>query len=126
MTIKGKLGAALAACLTLWLTAAPALAHHSVAPYDMINPVTVKGLVERLEWTSPHVYLYINVKDEKGNVEEWTIEIDSPNFLKQKGWTSTTVMPGDTIACTGGRSKTGARAMRCTTVELANGEKLRS
>jgi DNA/RNA endonuclease YhcR with UshA esterase domain len=117
---------AFAACVALLLAAAPAFAHHSTAQYDMQNPVTVKGVVERLEWTSPHAYLYVNVKNDKGNVEEWVIEIDSPNFLKQNGWTSTTVKPGDILTCTGGRAKSGARKMRCTTVELANGEKLRS
>jgi DNA/RNA endonuclease YhcR with UshA esterase domain len=115
-----------AAGFALLLATAPVFAHHSLATYDMTNPVTVKGVVERLEWTSPHVYLHVNVKNEKGNVEEWVIEIDSPNYLKQNGWTSTTVKPGDMVTCTGGRAKSGARAMRGTTVELANGEKLRS
>jgi DNA/RNA endonuclease YhcR with UshA esterase domain len=118
--------AAFTVCFEILLAASPAFAHHSTAQYDMQNPVTVKGLVERLEWTSPHAYLYVNVKNDKGNVEEWVIEIDSPSFLKQNGWTSATVKPGDVIICTGGRAKSGARAMRCTTVELANGEKLRS
>ena len=62
----------------------------------------------------------------KAAVEKWTIEMDRPEFLKQNGWTSTTVKPGDVIACTGGPAKSGAKTMRCTTVELANGEKLRS
>jgi DNA/RNA endonuclease YhcR with UshA esterase domain len=118
--------AAFTVCFGILLATAPAFAHHSTAQYDMTNPVTVKGVVERLEWTSPHAYLYVNVKNDKGSLEEWVIEIDSPNFLKQNGWTSATVKPGDVITCTGGRAKSGARTMRCTTVELANGERLRS
>jgi hypothetical protein len=110
----------------LWLVSAPVFAHHSIALYDMQNPLTLKGVVERLEWTYPHVHLYIKVKNGKGQAEEWAIEIDSPDFLKQNGWTSSTVKPGDTITCTGGAAKSGARTMRSTTVELANGEKLRS
>jgi len=94
--------------------------------YDMSNPVTVKGVVERLEWTNPHAHLYLNVKDSKGNVEEWAIEIDRPEFLKRNGWTSATVKPGDVITATGGRAKSGARTMRCTTVELPTGRKLRT
>jgi len=94
--------------------------------YDMTNPVTVKGVVERLEWTNPHAYLYVKVRDSQGNVEEWSIEMDRPDFLKHNGWTNNTVKPGDMITCTGGPAKSGARTMRCTTVELANGEKLRS
>jgi len=116
----------LAAWYALLLAVAPALAHHSLALYEMTNPVTVKGVVTRLEWTNPHVHLYVEVKDGKGNVEEWTIEMDRPDFLSHNGWTSTTVKPGDPIICTGGPAKSGARTMRCTTVELANGKKLRS
>ena len=65
--------------------------------YNMTNPVTVKGVVTRLEWTNPHAHLYLNVKDGKGNVEEWAIEMDRPDFLMRNGWTSTTVKPGDII-----------------------------
>ncbi len=68
----------------------------------------------------------LNVKDGRGNVEEWTIEIDPPDFLQQNGWTSSTVKPGETITCTGGQAKSGARTMRCTTVVLASGAKLRA
>lgn len=108
------------------LVTVPAFAHHSLAMYDMSNPVTVTGIVQRVEWTNPHAYLYVNVKDNKGNVEEWAIEIDRPDFLLRNGWTSTTVKPGDSISCTGGRAKAGGKTMRCTTVELASGKKLRS
>jgi uncharacterized protein DUF6152 len=110
----------------LLAVALPALAHHSVSMYDMQNPTTIKGTVDRLEWTNPHAYIYVNVKNDKGETEQWAIEIDSPNFLKHNGWTRDTVKPGDTITATGGRARTGARTMRCTTIELANGEKLRS
>jgi DNA/RNA endonuclease YhcR with UshA esterase domain len=92
----------------------------------MTHPLTVKGVVVRLEWTNPHAYVYVNVKDDKGNVAEWAVEINSPNYLKHNGWTSMTLKPGDIISCTGGAAKTGAKTMRCTTVELASGEKLRS
>jgi hypothetical protein len=116
----------LLACFVLWLATAPVFAHHSLALYDMTNPVTVKGVVERLEWTNPHVHLYLNVTDNRGKVEEWAIEMDRPDFLKRNGWSTTTVKPGDIVICTGGPAKSGDKTMRCTTVELANGEKLRS
>ena len=116
----------LAASYALVLAVAPAFAHHSLAMYDMTRPVTVKGVVTRLEWTNPHVHLYLDVKDSKGNTVEWAIEMDRPDFLSQNGWTSATLKPGDVVICTGGPAKSGARTMRCTTVQLANGEKLRS
>src|SRR3984957_21228133 len=76
-------------CCALLLAAAPVFAHHSLALYNMTNPVTVKGVVTRLEWTNPHAHLYIEVKDSKGNVEEWAIEMDRPDFLSRSGWTTT-------------------------------------
>lgn len=125
MTARTKISS-IPICLVLLLAAAPAFAHHSLAMFDMTNPVTVKGVVERLDWTNPHAHLYVDVRDHKGNVEKWTIEMDRPDFLMQNGWTKTTVKPGDIITCTGGPSKSGAKTMRCTTVELSSGEKLRS
>lgn len=106
--------------------AAPVFAHHSVSMYDMAHPTTVNGTVTKVEWTNPHAYIYVDVKNAQGQVEHWAIEIDSPNFLKHNGWTSSTVKPGDTITCTGGRAKSGAATMRCTIVKLADGSELRS
>jgi len=114
--------------LLVFLTALvqPALAHHSVSMYDMDHPTTVKGTVSRLEWTNPHGYIYLEVKDDKGQTVEWAVEINSPNFLKHNGWTSTIVKPGDVITVTGGAAKSGAKTMRCTTVVLGDGTVLRS
>ena len=116
--------AILVVCLALG--ALPAFAHHSVSMYDMAHPTTVTGTVTKLDWTNPHGYIYVDVKNAQGQIEHWAIEIDSPNFLKHNGWTSTTVKPGDTVTCTGGRAKNGALTMRCTTVTLSTGEVLRS
>ncbi len=108
------------------LFASPLLAHHSVSMYDMAHPTRVTGVVTKVEWMNPHAYLYLDVRNEKVTVEHWAIEIDSPNFLKHNGWTSSTVKVGDTITCTGGRAKSGALTMRCTVVRLAGGLELRS
>jgi hypothetical protein len=107
------------------LAALPALAHHSITLYDMKNPVTVKGIVTRVEWSNPHAYLFIDVTD-KGVIEGWIIELNSPNLLKRNGWTNTTVKSGDQVTCTGGRAKTGARSMRSTIVALADGRQMKS
>ena len=114
--------------LLVFLTALvqPALAHHSVSMYDMDHPTTLKGTVSRLEWTNPHGYIYLEVKDDKGQTVEWAVEINSPNFLKHNGWTSTIVKPGDVVTVTGGAAKSGAKTMRCTTVVLGDGTVLRS
>lgn len=101
-------------------------AHHSTSMYDMEHPSTFKGTVIRVEWTNPHAYIYLSVKNDKGGVDEWAMEINSPNFLRHNGWTSDTVKPGDLITVTGGAAKSGAKTMRCTSVVLANGLELRS
>jgi len=124
----GKSATFLSILLFAFVTALvqPARAHHSVSMYDMEHPTTLKGTVERLEWTNPHGYIYLEVKDDKGQTIEWAVEINSPNFLKHNGWTSTIVKPGDVITVTGGAAKSGAKTMRCTTVVLGDGTVLRS
>jgi hypothetical protein len=106
--------------------AMPVLAHHSGAMFDMQHQITLKGVVTRVEWTNPHAFFYLNVKGENGVVEEWAIEVNSPNFLKHNGWTSSTVNPGDTVTITGAPAKTGAKFMHGVMVELSSGVQLRS
>ena len=122
---KGSAVAVAAACLLI-LFATPARAHHSGAMFDMAHLITVTGLVTKVEWTNPHTFMYVNVKNDKGAVEEWAVEINSPNFLRHNGWTSTTISPGDTITITGAPAKSGSKFMHGTSVELANGVQLRS
>ena len=102
------------------------LAHHSTAMYDMANPLTVKGTVKRFEWTNPHAFIYLEVKDETGSVVEWEIELMSLNHLRSYGWLRTTVKPGDVISCTGGAAKSGAPSMISAVIELPDGRKIRS
>jgi len=118
--------AALAALAALALAPSPARAHHSGAMFDMAHQITLTGVVAKVEWTNPHAFMYLEVKNEKGVAEEWAVEINSPNFLRHNGWTSSTVSPGDTITVTGAPAKTGSRFMHGMLVELANGVQLRS
>src|SRR5215813_510824 len=97
----------LLALLMALAVVAPAFAHHSTAMYDMNHPVTVSGVVKRFEWTNPHAFVFLEVKDEKGKVTEWEVEMMSINHLKGYGWSHTTVKPGDVISCTGGAAKSG-------------------
>jgi hypothetical protein len=101
-------------------------AHHSTAMYDMANPVTVRGTVKRFEWTNPHAFIFLDVKDEKGAVVEWEIEMMSLNHLRSYGWVRTTVKAGDLIAATGAPARNGAPSMIAGVVELPDGRKIRS
>ncbi|MGD0957070.1 MAG: DUF6152 family protein [Candidatus Acidiferrales bacterium] len=122
--INFALAALAAGLLLVW--AAPVGAHHSGAMFDMQHPITVTGVVTKVEWTNPHTYFYLNVTDEKGEIHEWAVEANSPNFLKHNGWTSTTVNPGDQIVCTGAPARNGSRFMHTTMVQLPSGLQLRS
>jgi len=112
--------------LGLVLTPVPSFAHHSTAMYNMANPVTVTGVVKRFEWTNPHAFIYLEVKDENGKTTEWSVEMMSLNHLKSYGWTHATVKPGDVISCTGGAAKSGDPAMISSLMKLADGRMIKS
>src|SRR5438105_13219147 len=108
------------------LSTSRAMAHHSTMMYDMQNPVTVTGAVKRFEWTNPHAFVYLEVKDEKGNAVEWEVEMMSLNHLRGYGWTRSTVKPGDMISCTGGAAKSGAPSMISSFMKLGDGRMIKS
>src|ERR1700733_12499726 len=112
--------------LGLTAVSLPLLAHHGPRMYDMSHPVTVTGVVKRFEWTNPHAYIYLDVKDEKGNMVEWAVEMMALNHLKSYGWARSTVQPGDVISCTGGAAKSGAPTMLSSIIKLADGREIKS
>src|SRR5579883_34218 len=112
----------LAAALGLAISAAPALAHHSfAAEYDEKKPVTLKGVVTKVEWTNPHARFYIDVKDEKGNVTNWNLELASPNVLMRNGWTRKSLQVGDEVTVSGSLAKDGSKMANARTVTLSDG-----
>jgi hypothetical protein len=113
---------AVIACLGV---AVPALAHHSIALYDTDHLTTLKGKVTKIEWTSPHVFVYFEAQEADGAQAEWSMELDPPVLLRRYGWSKDTVSVGDEISCTGAPAKSGAKAMRGAIVELPDGTQLR-
>ena len=121
-----RLMALLATCGWL-MTMGSLSAHHSTAMYDSQNPVTISGTVKRFEWTNPHAFVYLEVKDEKtGKMVEWEVEMMSLNHLRGYGWTSKTVKQGDTLSATGAPAKSGAPSMIANRMKLADGREIRS
>lgn len=111
--------------LGLIATVAPAIAHHSfAAEYDVTKPVTLTGTVTKVEWLNPHMKLYIDVKDQSGNVANWELELGSPNGLMRMGWTHHTLKPGDTVIVDGTKAKDGSNLANVKTVKLPDGRKL--
>ena len=121
-----KLFARLGVVLAVALAMTPALAHHSTAMYDSARPVTVTGTVKRFEWSNPHAFVYLEVKDAKGNVVEWEVEMMSLNHLRAYGWTSKTVKPGDVLSCTGSPARSGDPAMLASLMKLPDGRMIKS
>jgi len=102
----------------------PLFAHHSSAAYDMEHPVNLKGVVTNVEWTNPHVFIFLDVKDDNGSVEEWRVEGNSPNMLFRVGWKKEMIKAGDQLQVNGALAKNGSKVMRLISLTLANGQKL--
>ena len=100
--------AVLAAAL---LCVAPLTAHHGwTLDYDSGKPVSVKGIVTKIEWTNPHIHFYVDSTDDKGTVTSWNFEMASPNVLVRNGWKRTSLKIGDEVTVTGYLARTGPPA----------------
>src|ERR1700688_1919210 len=102
----------------------PALAHHGRATYDETKLATVMGTVSSFQFSNPHAQLFLDVKDNKGNIEKWIGEGTSPNMLVREGWSRKTIKPGDQITATGHPARNRTNAMRIEKVVLPDGREL--
>src|SRR5436190_20155452 len=108
------------------LSVAPARAHHAFATeFDAKKPVTMKGIVTKIDWANPHVWFYLNIKTESGLIENWGFEMGGPNSLRNSGWTRETMKIGDEIIVDGSLAKNGSRNVNAKNVTMAStGKKL--
>ena len=115
-----------AAAATLLLAiAVPAVAHHSfVAQYDPAKPKTIAGKVTKVEWTNPHARFYMDVKDEKGAVHNWHVELGSPNTLLRYAWKRDTLKVGDDVSVEGFLARDGSDLINAKTVKFADGREV--
>jgi Family of unknown function (DUF6152) len=105
--------------------AAPAFAHHSfAAEYDAAKPVTLKGVVTKMEWANPHARFYVDVKDDAGAVTNWELELGSPNGLMRRGWTRSSLKPGDAVIVEGYLAKDGSKLANARQVTMGDGRKI--
>jgi len=120
--MKIRLGIALF-LLSGLVVSRPLFAHHSAASYDTEHPIILKGVVNNMEWTNPHVFIYLDVKDDNGNVEQWRVEGNSPNMLVRAGWKKEMIKAGDQLVVNGAPAKSGSKVMRLISLTLSNGQK---
>ena len=104
--------------------ALPAAAHHSFAMFDQTKVVTLNGTVKELEWTNPHIWFYLDVKDDAGKVANWGFSGAPPGVLMRRGITKDSMKIGDTIHVEGFRAKDGSTNGSGGIVTFADGRKV--
>jgi hypothetical protein len=103
--------AVVALCLGL---ASPARAHHSQSEYDLKGKVEIEGEITKVEWRSPHAWIYVEATGPTGEKVNWSFELPSPVTLMRRGWTRESLKPGDRVTVT------GAPAKNFPTIAIAN------
>ncbi len=107
------------------LSAASMFAHHSFsAEFDSSKPVTLKGNVTKVDWLNPHIYIYLDVKDDAGKVVHWQCEGGAPNTLTRNGWTKNDLKQGDPISITGTLAKDASNTCNASQVSLPDGRRV--
>ena len=105
------------------LAASAAEAHHAfAAEFDINRPVKLTGTVTKIEWTNPHAWVFMDAKDDGGNVQSWAVELVGINDLLRLGWGRDRVKTGDVVNVDGFGARNGTNTANAVSVRLANGE----
>jgi hypothetical protein len=103
----------------------PVLAHHGfVVEFDEKKPLTLVGVVTKMEFQNPHIYFYVDVKGNDGKVVNWAFEGGPPNVLYRQGWRKDTLKPGDKVTVKGFRARDGSQLASCTSVTFSDGREI--
>ena len=100
-------------------------AHHAFSSeFDANRPVKFKGTVSKMMWVNPHAWIYVDVKNADGTVEEWMVEAGTPNTLLRRGFTKASLQPGTEIMVDGYQSKDGSKRANGRDLTLPDGRTL--
>jgi hypothetical protein len=110
--------------VSFFLISIPLLAHHGASEYDMTKIATLSATVKELQFVNPHTLLVFTVKDESGKAMEWQGELPSPNLLSRRGWSRSTLKPGDQVTVIGSPAKNGEKGMQVKKLVFPDGHEL--
>ena len=111
--------------LVFTLLAGVTYAHHAFsAEFDASQPVTLEGTIAKMEWVNPHAWMWIDVANDDGTVDEWALEFGPPNALFRRGWTKSSVPIGESVSVTGFLAKDGRKVANANQVTLPDGRSL--
>jgi hypothetical protein len=122
--MKSERIAHVALTIGLFLISVPVLAHHGASEYDMTKIVTLRATVSELQYVNPHTLLTFTVKDDNGKAMEWQGELPSPNLLSRRGWSRSTLKPGDEVTVIGAPAKNGVKGMQVKKLVFPDGHEL--
>jgi hypothetical protein len=100
-------------------------AHHSFdAEFDRNKPVTLTGVVTRVDWLNPHAHVFVDVKDETGKTVNWNFELAGPNGLMRRGWRRDSLKPGETVTVAGYLAKNAPHVGNASSITTSTGRKM--
>ena len=123
--MRARLLVVLAFTLSVLVTGAPGFAHHAWRGYDMKHVTTMTGTVTGFDFGNPHVWMDVDVKNDKGDIEKWSAGGPSPSRMANAGWSKDTLHQGDQVTLVGNRISDGTFKLRLSHVVLADGRRLK-
>jgi len=123
--MKKRLASALMMAAALTVTGTSLIAHHAEsAQFDPTKPIEVTGVVNKVEWANPHIWFYVDVKDETGKVTTWGFSGLPPGMLARRGFTKDTLKPGEVVKVRGSRAKDGSTNASGQVITFADGRQV--